>query len=270
MRSQTATIDGVPVRWDETGTGPTVVLVHGIPTSPELWRHVVPRLSGARVLAFEMVGYGRSILAGRGQDLSIAAQARYLNGLLEHLALDQVVMVGHDLGGGVAQIAAVDRPERVAGLVLTNGIAYDSWPIPSVKLLRAMPALTARLPAPALKAVLGSLFVRGHDDLAIARESLALHHAHYAAADGAAGLARQVSALDVNDTLAVADRLPELDVSARVVWGLADRFQKAHYGERLARDLRTRPIGIPGGKHFTPEDHPEVVARAVLDLLPRP
>jgi pimeloyl-ACP methyl ester carboxylesterase len=267
LASQTATIDGVPLRWEETGDGPVVVLVHGIPTSPELWRHVVPLLDGARVLAFEMLGYGRSILAGRGHDLSITAQARYLTALLDHLGIDQVVLVGHDLGGGVAQIAAVERPERITGIVLTNAIAYDSWPIPRVKMLRAISSFTARLPAPALKATLGSLLVRGHDDPAMARESLDLHYARYVAADGAAGLARQVSALDVNDTLTVAHRLEHLDIPARVVWGLSDQFQKARYGERLARALGTRPIGISGGKHFTPEDHPDIIARATHELL---
>jgi hypothetical protein len=43
-----------------------------------------------------------------------------------------------------------------------------------------------------------------------------------------------VNALDVGDTLAVADQLPNLEVPAQVVWGAADAFQKVEYGERLA------------------------------------
>ncbi|MBW3619517.1 MAG: alpha/beta hydrolase [Actinobacteria bacterium] len=267
MTSRQAEVDGVPVRWEEEGDGLPVVLIHGIPTSPDLWRHVTPRLPGVRVLAFEMVGYGRSIPAGREHDISVAAQASYLDAWLDHLDVERAVLVGHDLGGGVAQIAAVTRPERCAGLVLTNAIAYDSWPIPSVKALRATSRLLARTPDAPFKALMGTLLARGHDDLEMAAESLDVHYRHYADADGAAGMARQVRALDVNDTLAVADRLPDLDVPARIVWGLADRFQTADYGERLARDLGTRPIGITGGKHFTPEDHPGPVADAVLDLV---
>jgi pimeloyl-ACP methyl ester carboxylesterase len=48
-----ADVGGVPMRWLESGTGHPVVLVHGIPTSPELWRHVLPRVEGARLLAWE-------------------------------------------------------------------------------------------------------------------------------------------------------------------------------------------------------------------------
>ncbi len=53
------------MRWEEQGEGTPVVFVHGIPTSPRLWRHVVPRVEGARRLAWDMVGYGASIAEGR-------------------------------------------------------------------------------------------------------------------------------------------------------------------------------------------------------------
>ncbi len=78
---------------------------------------------------------------------------------------------------------------------------------------------------------------------------------------------RQVSALTNIDTLAVADRLPSLGLPARVVWGEADRFQKLTYGRRLAAALGTTLQTIPGGKHFTPEDHPHRIAAAINDLL---
>ncbi len=53
---------------------------------------------------------------------------------------------------------------------------------------------------------------------------------------------------------------------ARVVWGVADPFQKLRYGERFARDLGTTVQHIEGGRHFTPEDHPDVIATAIKDL----
>lgn len=251
------------MRWLESGEGFPVVFVHGIPTGPALWRGVVPRVQGARCLAFGMVGYADSIPAGEGRDISVARQADYLLGWLEALDIDRAVLVGHDLGGGVAQIAAVRAPERCAGLVLTNAIGYDSWPIPSVKALRATAPGLRRLPAATVYAVMATLFLRGHDQLSVARESLAVHWPPYARHDGAAALARQVIALDVEDTLAVADQLSDLDVPTHLVWGEADQFQPVRYGERFAADLDGELHRIPGGKHFVPEDHPEEVARAV-------
>jgi len=178
-----------------------------------------------------------------------------------------VVLVGHDLGGGVAQIAAVREPRRCAGMVLTNAIGYDSWPIPSVRALRAAGPLVGRMSMPAFMALVGSLLARGHHDPAIARESLAIHAEPYQRHGGAAALAWQVCWLRTADSLQVADRLQELEVPARVMWGAADQFQKLPYGERLAWDLRTELWRIEGGRHFVPEDHPERVVAAVNEVL---
>jgi len=266
VQSRTTTVDSTPIRWLEQGSGAPVVLVHGIPTSPALWRHVAPLLPDLQVLAFEMTGYGDSIPAGAGRDLSISAQADRLNAWVAHLDVGPVTLVGHDLGGGVVHIAAVRRPDLCAGLMITNGIGYDSWPIPSVKAMRVTAPLLSRLPAAALKPALGLLLARGHDDAGRAKEALGVHYRPYAEHGGGAAMARQVSALDVRDTLAVQDRLPTLGVPARVVWGVADRFQKIAYGERFAHDLGTTVRRIEGGKHFTPEDHPDVVAEQIRAL----
>ncbi len=263
MRSETLNAGGLLMRWEEAGEGPPVVFVHGIPTCPALWRHVIPRIRRGHCRAWEMVGYGGSIPAGRERDISIARQAEYLAAWMRELGIRKAVLVGHDLGGGVAQILAVNHPELVAGLVLMNAICYDSWPIPSVKMMRAAGGLVTRLPDPAFRQVIRTFLARGHETTAQAKEAFSEHWPHYEAADGAAAFVRQVRALDVSDTLAVADRIRELKVPARIVWGAADQFQKIKYGERLSRDLRAPLDRIEGGKHFVPEDHPERVAAAV-------
>lgn len=267
MEAQQRSIGGHTLRWIEHGTGSPVVLVHGIPTSPRLWRHVMPLVEG-RSLAWEMPGYGTSIPDGKGRDLGLAAQAGYLLEWLEALELERKpVLAGHDLGGGVAQIAATRAPERFAGLVLTNAVAYDSWPIPLVKAMRPLAPALAHLPEVLVYPSIAQLIHRGHDDRRMAMESLGEHWAPYVTHGAAAAMMAQVRALDVQDTLDIAGQLPGLGLPARVVWGAADRFQKLPYGERLAADLGTELVRIPGGKHFTPEDHPREVAEAVNALL---
>ncbi|MDP9415330.1 MAG: alpha/beta fold hydrolase [Pseudomonadota bacterium] len=102
------------------------MFLHGIPTSPELWRHVIPRVTSGRCLAWEMIGYGNSMLEGSRRDISVAGQADHLIRWLDHLGIDSAVFVAHDLGAGVAQIAATRHPQRFRGLLITNGIGYDS------------------------------------------------------------------------------------------------------------------------------------------------
>ncbi len=266
METRVETHEGLRTRWVEHGTGRPVVLVHGVPASAELWRHVMPLVRG-RSLAWEMAGYGASIPDGSGLDLGLTAQAERLLTWLDTMGLDRPVLVGHDLGGGVAQIAAVHSPERFSGLMLTNAVCYDSWPVASAKAMARLAPLTRRLPDPAMRRSFAQLMGRGHDTDAMARESFGVHWPHYAAHGAARSLLAQLTSLDARDTLAIADRLPGLDLPARVVWGAADPFQKLAFGERLAADLGTDVRPIPGGRHFTPEDHPDVVAEAVNDVL---
>lgn len=211
-----------------------MVFIHGIPTNPRLWRHVVPQLGRIRALCFEMVGYGDSIPAGHDRDISVARQADYLIAWLDELDVHRAVFAGHDLGGGVAQIAAVRHPDRCAGLMLTNSIGYDSWPIPMVTALRATRAVIARMPGAGLRVM------------------LRMHLPPYLRHNGAAAFARQVRWLDVHDTLDVADSLPRLDVPARAVWGAAYQFQKLPYGARLAWDLNTTIEAIEAGSTGRP------------------
>jgi pimeloyl-ACP methyl ester carboxylesterase len=268
MQASHINVNSIHMRWLEAGAGQPVVFLHGIPTSPHLWRHVIPTVEGARCLAWEMVGYGASIAEGRHRDISVAKQADYLIAWMQAIGLDNAVLVGHDLGGGVAQIAAVRHPERVRGLVLMNAIAYDSWPILPAKLVRGLGLGVERLPNRAFEPALRLFIQQGHDSRARAEESFAEHWQYYAAADSAsAAFVRQVRALDPRDTLAVADRLAEIRVPASLVWGTADRFQTIGYGYRLAHDLNARLERIEGGKHFVPEDHPERVAEVVNALL---
>lgn len=55
MESRSIVADGIRMSWEEGGEGEPVMFVHGIPISPRLWRHVVPRVRGARSMAWEMV-----------------------------------------------------------------------------------------------------------------------------------------------------------------------------------------------------------------------
>ncbi len=186
---------------------------------------------------------------------------------MREVGIESALLVGHDLGGGVAQILAVRQPELVRGLVLMNSICYDSWPIPSVKAMRVMGSAVERLPNSVFRQVYSTFLRRGHDNGERAKESIEEHWPYYERAGGAAAMIRQARSLDVNDTLAIAEQIPNLEVPVRLVWGAADQFQKIGYGYRLAYELGAPIERIEDGKHFVPEDHPEQVIAAVNELL---
>jgi pimeloyl-ACP methyl ester carboxylesterase len=266
MERKEMAVNGIEMSWEEAGEGFPVIFLHGIPTSPGLWRHVIPAVTG-RALAWEMVGYGASIPEGKGRDISVARQADYLVSWMQATGIDKALLVGHDLGGGVAQIVAVRHPGRVAGLVLMNTICYDSWPIPMVKVMRAAGPLVQRLPERIFHFIFRQFLAQGHDRPGRVEEAMAVHWPHYAGSAGAAAFLRQIRSLHVRDTLEVSNQLQQLQIPTRILWGAADRFQKIGYGYRLAHDLRAPLERIEEGKHFVPEDHPEKVARNINALL---
>ncbi|CAA9333213.1 MAG: Hydrolase, alpha/beta fold family [uncultured Gemmatimonadaceae bacterium] len=105
----------------DEGAGPPVVLVHGTPTWSFLYRRLIPRLAAAghRVVAPDHLGFGlsdRPVGAGyRPED-----HARRLAALLDALDLRDITLVVHDFGGPIGLSYALDRPERVARLVVSN------------------------------------------------------------------------------------------------------------------------------------------------------
>lgn len=267
MQSHTATVDGINMRWEETGSGDPVILVHGIPASPALWRDVAPLIKGHRVLAWEMPGYGASIPEGVDRDISVSAQADYLVAWMRSQNIQRAVLAAHDLGGGVAQIAAVRYPEMVSGLLLTNVISYDSWPVPLIDLIAKAGSVAKHAPDGSFHQLLKLIYGKGHVTDAAAEAAFDTHAPFYDRNGGAEAFVRQAQSLNVEDTKSIADKLPSLGIPARIVWGDADEFQKLEYGERLATDLGAPLRHIKGGLHFTPEDYPEIIAEEINTLL---
>ncbi len=91
METHAIDVRGSRMHWLEQGEGQPVVYLHGIPASPRLWRHVIPRVRGARSLAWEMVGYGTSIDEGRNRDIGVARQAEYLADWMEMIGYEGIV-----------------------------------------------------------------------------------------------------------------------------------------------------------------------------------
>ena len=134
QRQKTAELDGLSYRplrvaWTDLGQGEPVILLHGIPTWSFLYNEVIPLLARHnRVIAPDFLGHGYSDRRDFF-DRSLLAQTDMIMRLMDHLGIERAHLVGHDTGGGVALIMAIHHPERVARLVLTNVVAYDSWPI---------------------------------------------------------------------------------------------------------------------------------------------
>ncbi|MBM6404207.1 alpha/beta hydrolase [Phycicoccus sp. CSK15P-2] len=114
--SDTLQLDGGTIAYEVTGTGPTVVLAHGMGDSRAAYRHLSPLLvdAGYRVVAVDLRGCGASSVGW--PSYSRADIAGDLVALLRHLGAP-AVLVGHSISGGSVTIAAAEAPELVTALV---------------------------------------------------------------------------------------------------------------------------------------------------------
>jgi pimeloyl-ACP methyl ester carboxylesterase len=119
-------VEGRKVYFEDVGSGPSVLLVHGFGGSSYAWRDVARELADEfRVISVDLAGFGFTQRPRRKQEYSRFAQGELLVSVLDALGLDKVHLVGHSYGGSVSVALAVRRPERVQSLVLVDSAAPD-------------------------------------------------------------------------------------------------------------------------------------------------
>lgn len=251
----------------DLGAGPPVVLLHGIPTWGYLWCGLAQALARThRVLVPDLLGFGFSDKRDCF-DRGLARQAEALDAWLGRLGVADAAVVGHDLGGGVAQQLAFRFPRRVGRVCLMNSVSYDSWPMEVMLQLghpKAARKLSARLEQRMLRmAVRRGLFGRTPPPGLV--EGLL---APYSTEVGKTSLVRAAVSLNTNLTMELAPKLKYLAVPVLLVWGVEDVFQPVRYGERLAWDIPgARLVRVEGAKHFVMWDAPNEVAEALFPFL---
>ncbi|MEM7370847.1 MAG: alpha/beta fold hydrolase [Bacteroidota bacterium] len=114
------------IAYVDEGSGPAILLIHGVPTSSWLYRHMIPLISqlGYRVIAPDLLGYGNSSKP-KGVDIySPDKQSNRLLGLMQHLNIDSWTHVCHDAGGIWTWELLLQAVDCISHLVILNTIAY--------------------------------------------------------------------------------------------------------------------------------------------------
>ena len=116
---------GIRVHYLDEGPrdGPIVLLLHGEPRWCYLWRHMIPLLvaGGCRVLAPDLVGFGRSDKPVAKAAYSYSGQVAWMREWIEGLGLSKMVLGCQDWGSLIGLRLVAEMPERFAGVVLANG-----------------------------------------------------------------------------------------------------------------------------------------------------
>jgi pimeloyl-ACP methyl ester carboxylesterase len=268
--SQTVRLGAGPIEYRETGSGPPVVLLHGLLVNGLLWRKLVPRLEGEfRVIVPELPLGAHSLPMDPAAPLAPPDVARLVAEFLDALDLRDVTLVGNDTGGAIAQLVAAHHPDRIARLVLTPCDAYDNFLPPMFKPLQVM----ARAPA-VMTAVFQSMRLRPVQLSPLAfgwlmkrpdRDVVDGWVRAFLADRGVRRDAMKVlRGISKSQTLEAAERLRSFDRPVLLAWAPEDRFFKFKYAQRLASDIPgARLEQIADSYTFVSEDQPERTAELI-------
>ena len=119
-----AGINGIEIHYRDNGEGFPLLLIHGFTGNLRNWVLQAPVLTrGFRMVSLDLRGHGHSEKPTRPEDYSLELMAEDVWGLLQHLAIDGCYLIGHSMGGMVAQHLALAHPEPVRALVLVDTAA---------------------------------------------------------------------------------------------------------------------------------------------------
>jgi pimeloyl-ACP methyl ester carboxylesterase len=184
------------------------------------------------------------------------------------MGLGRLHLVGHDLGGGVAQIMAVRQPGLLRSLSMVNTVGYDYWPVQPIIALRT-PLVREILMAALDLGAFSVIVRRGLFHKALVTPALMEAFAWpLRTVEGRKAFVHFARCLDNANLMEIEADLKRIRLPTLVAWGLADVFLTSAIAERLVADIPgARLERFPEAGHFAPLDQPERLAGLLLQHL---
>jgi pimeloyl-ACP methyl ester carboxylesterase len=283
IKHETVSIDGLDVFYREAGPkdAPALLLLHGFPTSSQMFRNLIPALADSyRVVAPDYPGYGHSAMPPREQfSYTFDNLAKVIDKFTEAVGLTRYALYVQDYGAPVGYRLASRHPDRVTAIVVQNGNAYDEgldnpfWE--PIKAYWTDPA------NPAKRDALRSLLTY---DATKWQYTHGEPHPELVAPDGAAHdqflLDRPGNAEVQLDLFLSYGSNPPLyrdwqayfrrhQPPALIAWGKNDQIFPAAGAEPYRRDLKTLEFHLLDAGHFALETRGAEIAALVRDFLAR-
>jgi pimeloyl-ACP methyl ester carboxylesterase len=275
LELQERVLHGHRMAYRQAGSGPVVVLIHGITSDSTTWGRVMPYLARRfTVLAPDLAGHGASAKP-RG-DYSLGAHASGLRDLLASLGHDRATFVGHSLGGGIAMQFSYQFPELCERLVLVDSgglgrelsLLLRAATLPGSEYVIPALAATRLLEAGRFGAgLLGRVGLRLGTDI----EQMARGHATLADAGARAAFIHTLRAVvepggqrvQASNRLYLARYIPFM-----LVWGEQDTIIPVSHGLATHEGMPSSRLEIfPSSGHFPHLDEPERFIDVLTDFI---
>jgi pimeloyl-ACP methyl ester carboxylesterase/formiminotetrahydrofolate cyclodeaminase len=264
--SQRASLSQGDIAFDTFGQGPPVVLVHGTPSWSYLWRQVVPGLSDRfTVYVFDLLGYGDS--EPKGQDVSIATQARLLTEIIGLWDLEAPAIAGHDIGGAIVLRSHLLDEVRFSRIALIDAVVLRPWITPTTRHMQAHLDVYRTMPTHIYERVaaahIGTAVHRPMDEATFER-----YFARWRGKDGQEAYLQKVAQFDEGYTAEFEPLLGSVQAPVRIIWGERDAWLDPAFARRLCELLPNSDLKlIPEAGHFVMEDAPEEATRELRDFF---
>jgi pimeloyl-ACP methyl ester carboxylesterase len=270
----TITLKAGTIHYEQTGPpdGRPIVFIHGYSMGSSLWRPLTERLAarGFSCLAPTWPLGAHTEPMREDAELTMESIAAMVGEMLDALALEDVVLIGNDTGGAIAQLVATGSPERLGTLVLTSCDAFEHFPPPILK-----PFIAAAKAGPAFDAALQPLRTRfgrkrGFGALAHADiDALVSEWVQPALTDRRIrhDLRRFTASLNQGTTMNAAGKLSQFTKPALIAWSADDAFFPLEDGRRLADALPNGQLEvIENARTFSMLDQPDRLAELVAGV----
>ena len=267
--------EGVKIRFKEIGRGRAVVFIHGFGASLDSWRYITDSLKGDhRLVLLDLKGHGFS---DRPPDekYSLQDHADIVLGLVRHLGLKDVVLVGHSLGSIVATIAALQASQspdlNIRGLVIIDGALEPEYVPVFLNLLRVpvLGWLSVKLTTAEFRTRL--MLRRAFYDDSKVTDDLVELYAKYQRIPGTehAMIATARQMVPENFPL-LEEKLAALTIPVVNIWGEQDVIVKRPGAESVCKILpQCRLVVIANSGHVPQEEVPAKVIPVLREFLDR-
>jgi pimeloyl-ACP methyl ester carboxylesterase len=275
--NKTMKVGEVNVFYREAGdpTAPTIVLLHGFPTSSQMYRNLIPVLAkNYHVIAPDFPGFGKTEVPA-GYTHSFVNIANVVDGLLTQKGVNRYSMYVMDYGAPVGWRLAVNHPEKIDSLIVQNGNAYDEglrefWD-PFKVYWKNNDAASRNTLAGFL--TLGATqwqYNHGQPNLALISPDAAVTDQYYL--DQGNNKEVQLDLFyDYRNNVAFYPQLHSYfrthQPKTLIVWGRNDEIFPFQGAEAFKQDLKNAEVHYMNGGHFILESHGPQVAKLAQDFL---
>ncbi|EZQ01669.1 hypothetical protein CM19_12580 [Candidatus Acidianus copahuensis] len=246
------------------GKGKNLLFIHGIPTNLMLWREIIPKLDGFRI-AVDLIGYGKSDKPDN-KDLSLTAQSFYLTEVLSSMDVNDIVCIGHDIGGGICQILAMRG--IVSSMILVDSAGMDYWPTQTILRLKDPKWDDYIKRVDMLEGFYNSLRQGVVRKEKITMEVAKMYAEPFSSKEGKRAYLRAARALDFRDTLKALPELNKVKIPTLIIWGDQDVYIPYFHGIRLSNQIpSSKFILLKDIGHFVSEDDPLLLASIIKGFV---